>query len=226
MPSRNINKIYVEGGFYHVYSRGVNKDLIYKDKDDYTKFLSILKRYLSPRVQAYNKEEQTLYLEDNPDHTWKYINLHCFCLMPNHFHLILEQKKRETMTDFMRRILNTYTKYFNKKYTRVGTLFQSRYKASRIDSDSYILHLSKYIHQNPQEIVSAKNTSLESYDWSSYKDYLDKRKLTWITTSFINEFFDKEKLTNSYRNFVEHWDSTQNSDKEYIPSSYLIDTED
>ena len=101
----------------------------------------------------------------------------------------------------MKQILTAYSIYFNKRHERVGPLFQERYKASLVDSDEYILHLSRYIHLNP----IARGVSLDEFDWSSYLYYLGKRHAPWININIIKEYFNDSKKGFSYKEFVEDY---------------------
>ena len=155
VPAKNAIKQYLEGGFYHVYNRGVEKRTIFVDEFDYKMFLSYLKAYLSPPhpeqvrpVRASNIYEQ--------------VQLICFCLMPNHFHLLIRQSTQLGIVSFMRRLTNAYTKYFNERYTRVGPLFQGCYKAALVQEEPYLLHLTRYIHLNPIELLSQNRSDLHA----------------------------------------------------------------
>jgi REP-associated tyrosine transposase len=209
MPSKNSIKTYVEDGYYHVYNRGINKNKIFKDDQDYKVFLVNLKNYLTPLPPKDSltktftfKKESFKGIPRQPKNYHQLISLVAFCLMPNHFHLLVKQKDSHDLSHFMRSIGTKYSMYFNKKYQRTGPLFQGRYKAVLIDKDEYLLHLSRYIHQNPKEIT--KDLSIW---YSSYSTYLGKFKLDWVNTKPILEFFNTNPFPNqtfnSYQNFVE-----------------------
>ena len=117
MPARNVVKIYFENGFYHVYNRGVEKREIFIDIQDYVVFLGILKKYLTPTPTT-NNPTQIKPLIPNTLHDE--IDLLAYCLMPNHFHMMIQQKKIDSMTKLLQRVSTTYSIYFNKKYQRVG----------------------------------------------------------------------------------------------------------
>jgi putative transposase len=105
----------------------------------------------------------------------KLVEIVAFCLMPNHFHLLLKQLKKKGISTFMAQISNSYTRYFNLKYDRVGPLFQGVFKAVRVKNDEQLLHLSRYIHLNPVTDYLVENP--EEYLYSSYLEYLKKPKL-------------------------------------------------
>jgi putative transposase len=211
MASKNTIKIDVEDGYYHIYNRGVGKMVIFKDEEDFGVFLSYLKESLSP---ASSKDDlmQKIYIQDRvlyapsrvPKNFYGKIKLLCYCLMPNHIHLIIKQLEKSAMKNFVHSILIRYSMYFNKKYNRVGPLFQGRYKAALIDTDIYLLYLSKYIHLNPREL----NSNLVDAK-SSYADYLGLKHTPWIDSKIILSFFNKKLYlefvkTNTYKRFVEN----------------------
>lgn len=210
MPKKNVVKTYVTNGHYHIYNRGVEKRDIFLDTQDYKVFLKYLKDYLSP-IKDKKKSSKTFSLRGStfkgiPRQTKNYnkkVELLAYCLMPNHFHLLIKQNKKEVMKNFMQSLATRYSMYFNKKYDRVGSLFQGNYKAVLITKDQYLLHLSRYIHLNPSQYTS---NLLEAY--SSYAEYLGKRKTKWINTNPILAFFSQSKIqelkkNNSYKDFVE-----------------------
>lgn len=216
MPSKNIIKTYIKNGIYHIYNRGVEKRKIFLDEQDYKVFISYLKIYLSPKEESINN------LLNNSDNNFKNknktiseiytlnnffnkIDLISYVLMPNHFHLELKQKNKKEIEFFMRSLITKYSKYFNKKYERVGPLFQGRYKAVLIQNTEYLLHLSRYIHQNPRELID-KDQQLESYPWSSYPTYFKKINISWLKTDFISNNFLENGIfsVNLYKNFVEN----------------------
>lgn len=207
MPAKNTVKQYLEGGFYHIYNRGVDKREIFSDNLDYKMFLSYLKNYLTP----WNPKQVRPVRKTNMG---EIIKLMAYCLMPNHFHLLIKQHYKLAITDFMRRLTNGYTRYFNTRWHRVGPLFQGRYKGILIIEESYLLYLTSYIHRNPLEILGQENRSnLLSYSYSSYGEYLGIRKTVWIHPEEILEFFRSRQRDGfndslSYQSFVEDQDPT------------------
>lgn len=165
MPSRNIVKNFDVDEYYHVYNRGVEKRRIYMDDEDYAVFLNLMKRYVSPEPVKDHKGRQYEHLSDR-------LEIIAFCLMPNHFHLLVYEKDNASLTYFMRAVAAAYTVYFNKKYKRVGSLFQATYKASRISSNSYLEHITRYIHLNPEDYMG--------WEWSSCSMYLGRKKYEWV----------------------------------------------
>jgi putative transposase len=211
MPSRNTVKRYVENGFYHVYNRGVEKRTIFEDDRDYKVFLKYLKGALSPppdpkslKIFVPFKGASFKGVPRQPKNFHNRIELLAFCLMPNHFHLLLQQTNAVLMESFMRSVITRYSMYFNKRYQRVGKLFQGHYKACLVDNEEYLLHLSRYIHLNPFESGNIiKNV------YSSYGNYLGLVKTDWVKTEQILLNFNNSdkafyKGANTYKNFVEN----------------------
>lgn len=131
---------------YHVMVRGNNKQNIFIDSDDKDYFLDVLRR----------KKEQTGF------------SLYAYCVMDNHAHLVLKETG-ESVAKVMQRVTVSYALYFNKKYKTVGHVFQDRFRSENVESDSYLLAVIRYVHQNP---AKAGLASIDSYPWSSYKDYV------------------------------------------------------
>ncbi|MEK7633375.1 MAG: transposase [Patescibacteria group bacterium] len=217
MPAKNSIKTYIKNGFYHIYNRGVEKRNIFLDEQDYRVFLSYLKIYLSPKedsVNNVNSNENLDYEDKNIQISKLYtlnnffnkIGLISYVLMPNHFHLELQQTNKKDIEIFMRSLITKYTMYFNRKYKRVGPLFQGRYKAVLILGSEYLLHLSCYIHVNPLEQLT-KGQQLQSYPWSSYPAYVNNLKIKWLKKDFILSSFinNQNNLPGSYKKFVEEY---------------------
>jgi putative transposase len=176
MPAKNTVKQYTEDTSYHVYNRGVEKRKIFLDEQDYSVFLNLLKRHLSKEDQV---DGRGIIYESYAGR----IELQAFCLMPNHYHLLLYLNKDiKAITELMRRVGGTYTSYFNKKYDRVGPLFQSVFKASRIDSDPYLLHISRYIHRNPKDYYN--------WQYSSLPYYIKGYQADWVVPDKIYTLYD------------------------------------
>lgn len=197
MPSKNIIKEYVDEAYYHLYNRGVAKQDIFLDEQDYKTFLSYLKIYLSKKDES-QKIAPTRQLKN----FFEELTLLAYCLMSNHFHMLVWQKNQRTMANFMRSIATKYSRYFNKKYHRVGPVFQSRYKAVLVTEENQFVYLSKYIHRNPLPT----RTDLVGYKYSSYLNYLGLINQTWVDKSEILSYFSKLNPKESYKKFVEEID--------------------
>jgi len=171
MPSRIIP--FVNGQYYHIYNRGVEKRDIFNKSSDKHHFIDTMSYYRlegpKPRLSKFFK-----YQMFKPDFDKKIVDIACYCLMPNHFHFLLKQKKENGITEFVSKLSNSYTKYFNTKNKRVGPLFQGEFKAVLIESDEQLMHVSRYIHLNP--LVSYLVKDLNLYKWSSYMEYVNENK--------------------------------------------------
>jgi putative transposase len=131
MPSRNVYKHDIEQSYYHVYARGASRQQIFNTPADYHYFINLFARYLS--ASQHDNSAGRPY-----PHLAKSINLLSYCLMPNHFHLLLYQIERGAMAALMRSIMTSYSGHFNTTYGRSGQLLESRYRASLITSQSYV----------------------------------------------------------------------------------------
>lgn len=192
MPSRNILKDFADDQYYHVYNRGVEKRTIFLDEKDYTVFLGLLKKYLGGRQDRTNNRHQFKNLQ-------KSVNLLAYCLMPNHFHILLHQTDSDGVTQLMRRVSTGYVMYFNNRYQRLGGLFQGTYKASLINKDAYLHHISRYIHLNPDEY--------KTWPYSSLANYEGKKKVPWLNTGPILELFDNNRT--KYLEFVNDYETNK-----------------
>ncbi|MFN0291440.1 transposase [Pedobacter helvus] len=153
-----------EGKYYHLYNRGNNKEKIFLDEENYLFFLSKFKKYLMPNVDVF-----------------------AYCLMPNHFHFFIRINHLSAFEKGIKNFFISYAKAINKKYDRVGSLFQGRYKISEINSDAYFTRIITYIHQNP--LVSNLVSSLEDYRFSSYKSYLSPQRDSLLKREEVLDWF-------------------------------------
>ena len=194
MPTRNIIKDYGEGEYYHAYNRGVAKMDIFRDDEDYVVLLSLFKRYLSPEIAKDAKRCAFPNYRESVD-------LVAYCLMPNHYHLLLYLKERQGIEKLMRSVMTSYSGYFNKKYSRVGGLFQNHFLAARIPSDSYLWQVSRYIHLNPIDIgedpAAYKFSSLQYYRGGTSAQWLSETRL--VGTSLEREQYLKFVLDDKER---------------------------
>lgn len=208
MPHKNRVKIYGEKAFYHVYNRGYNKQEVFRDEQDYKTFLYLLKKYLEPgfKEKKYTPAGEEYYAE--PNHVYNEIELLAFCLMPNHFHLLLYQISIEGMPKLLRRVMTSYSTYHNEKYQLEGSPFQGVYKAVTVKTEAQLLHLSRYIHLNPLELVAG--ALLNFYGFSSYPFYLSETKPPWLKPERILQSFTGAK---DYKDFVEDFASEKTEDE-------------
>ena len=170
----------VNDEYYHIYNRGVAKQPIFFSKRDYERFMLCLNFYrfqdlpsrLSKVLQLpYDLRKSLLdSIESNP----KAVQIIAYCLMPNHFHLLIRQNVDHGISSYLRKISDSYTKYINTKSERVGPLFQGTFKAVHVSSDEQLMHLSRYIHLNPLVSFVVREEDFLNYSWSSLKNYLNK----------------------------------------------------
>lgn len=207
---------------YHVLNRGVDKRKIFLDNRDYFRFVHnlfelnnqersntnsyIFQQHPSCDIASRKIEKKARKL---------LVKILAFCLMPNHYHILLSPLVKDGIPIFMRKINMAFAKYFNLKYERVGTLFQGRYKSVHVTSDAHFIHLPYYIHCNPldmfapewrdKKLNNAKKAIefLESYRWSSHLDYLGRKNFPSVTDRrFLLEYFEGEE---GYRRSLNGW---------------------
>lgn len=165
------------GATYHIMERGIRRQIIYEEEGDYQAFLSILKS----GIEKYG------------------CVLHAYCLMTNHFHMLLETREIN-ISKFMKYLAGCYALYFNKKYDYQGHLFEGRYKAMLVKDDAYFLQTSRYIHINPTKAGIVEQP--EDYPWSSYRTIIgmNNDKITQISRTYT--YFKNNPVVH-YRQFVE-----------------------
>jgi len=192
----------VEGEYYHVYNRGNSKQKIFFDEHDYNRFVKLL--YLCNSRHKVDFREDIVRKKINAFDFGRgenIVSIGAWVLMPNHFHIYVtinkqsSQKLRKTgfrkneISEFMHKLLTSYSKYFNKKYNRTGILFEARFKSTHINNDNYAKYIFSYIHLNPIKLVDKNwkvsivqniksfKTFLENYKWSSYLDFIGISRL-------------------------------------------------
>lgn len=204
MPARFTPLI--ENYYYHVFNRGVNKRYIFKSKYEYGRFILSLKFYNSLeypiRFSIFMKlsSNQRQEIWDRLQNEKTYTDILSYCLMPNHFHLLLKQNTENGISKFLSNLQNSYARYFNVRNERIGPLFQGQFKAVKIDSEEQLLHVSRYIHLNPYSSGIVKSqTKLIKYLWSSLPEYISNVKFPLCTKDDILTNF---KNVNNYKDFV------------------------
>jgi len=201
MPSRNVIKLDIGQSYYHVYARGTNKQLIFNEAADYAFFVHLFERYLSSRPAK--RSFGSVY-----PHYYGRLQLLTYCLMPNHFHLLLYQEEQGAMSAFMHSLMTSYSRYFNLKHGRTGSLFESRYKAARIEDQSYLEHISRYIHLNPRRWRRYAYSSLQFYTKDAPPEWLYPTKITELFTStqeyltFLQEYEGHRQMLDSVKHML------------------------
>ncbi|MGB4800467.1 MAG: transposase [Candidatus Saccharimonadales bacterium] len=172
MSKRNTIRRFDVPAYYHVYNRGVHKEKIFLDAQDKAKFMQLLARYLDPTDESV-RADGVVYEKSSA-------KLLAYCLMGNHFHLLLYQDEDvKDIQKLLSAVSTAYSMYYNLRYKRSGRLFEGPYQASRIDSDSYLMHISRYIHLNPRTYLT--------YQWSSIHEYTGDRKTPWVYTDMVHD---------------------------------------
>jgi len=191
MPSRNTARLDLSNTYYHVYSRGMNKELVFLDDADKDYFLYVIARHLShvPTVNSAN------YVYPNY-HSG--IELLSFCLMDNHFHLLVYQKDKGTLAAFMKSVLTGYCAYFNRRHNRTGSVFGGRYRAVSVDNDAYLSHISRYIHLNPRY--------WQRYKYSSFHLIRKNREPEWLSSERVLQHFSSRA---AYARFVADYEQNR-----------------
>lgn len=196
MPSKYVVRNFSENGIYHVFNRGVEKRKIFMDDADYNIFLYYIFIYVAPMEKILQKYPQLPFRLQGKNLSQE-LEIAAYCLMPNHFHFLIRQGKKDSVTKFIKQLTNAYTLYFNKKYKRVGGLMQGTFKAVEIGKDDLLLHVSRYIHLNPVAASLAKD--IKEYRWSSLNYYIDNLESPILNKKIVTSYFTSSK---KYINFV------------------------
>jgi putative transposase len=191
MPARNTVRQDFAHAYYHVYARGVNKETIFREAADKDYFLYLLARHLS--VKPITNSLGYTY-----PHYRNKVELLSYCLMGNHFHLLIFQSERGALSALMKSIMISYTSYAKHKYERTGPLFESRFKASLINKDAYLLHVSRYIHLNPR--------SWKYFPYSSLRHIRNATEPEWLQTERLLELQESRA---SYAEFVADYEENK-----------------
>jgi len=179
-------KVFRSGHYYHVYNRGVNKQEIFLDEQDYQNFIKRLMLVLSIKTRVPLGTSRINGLKAGS------FSIIAYCLMPNHFHLLIRQNTDLGIDKLMLKVTTSYAIYFNKKYKRVGPLCQDCFKSKLVDHDAYLTYLTAYIHNNPTQPLT--------WEFSSFKDYLGLRQGGLCQKNLVMLMFQNDPQ--KYKNFV------------------------
>lgn len=210
-------KQFTQGSVHHIYNRGVGKMNIFLDEEDYSFFLKRLREALYPSqprpmkpmmpiAHITQRENRRSHLPDGA------FDLLLYCLMPNHFHLVVQQNSELPISVLVSKICTSYSKYFNKRYDRVGSLYQDQFKAALVKSNEQLLWLAAYIHNNPSKAKLVKD--LNKYPYSSHLDYLGVRKGTLCK---------KELVLAQYKSVEDYKKSVMKFDEKLLFDGLKID---
>lgn len=185
----------IGGQIYHIYNRGVERRRIFENTRDYQRFFKTLTYYQltgpKPKFSHFNQSNPF-----KPNFNKKIVEVIAYCLMPNHFHLLVKQLSENGISEFVSKLTNSYTKYYNIKYFRVGPLVQGQFKAVLMENDEQLVHLSRYIHLNP--LVSNITKNLDHYQWSSYQEYINGHEGICNKDLILEHFTSPQ----SYKQFI------------------------
>ncbi|MBI2326452.1 transposase [Candidatus Collierbacteria bacterium] len=204
MPGRIVPL--VTDSYYHVFNRGVAKGATFTSDHEYRRAISTLsyychleKPYSLSRLYRFDPERQNKILHSIKEGN-KLVEVPCFCLMPNHFHLLLRQNVDGGISKYLSNFQNSYTRFFNTVHKRDGPLFLSRFKAVEIETEEQLLHVSRYIHLNPYvgSVVQSLD-NLRGYPWSSLQEYTGGVKNNFVNTDIVQSMFSSK---DSYIKFV------------------------
>ena len=247
-----IKSPFINGEIYHVYNRGVDKRDVFLEDKDYLRFIHDLFEFndTEPAVRtnirfSLRKPSQATTrtvsqcLQVQPVNIEKrkrklLVEILAFCLMPNHYHLLLRQKIEKGIVQFMQKIGTGYTLYFNQKNLkniRVGALFQGRFRAVAIREEGHFLSIPNYIHFNPLDLSlyewrerKIKNSKqalafLENYRWSSFMDYIGKKNFPSVTQrELLSDILGEPK---KYKKDIQNWLVEMDTDS--IGSALLLE---
>lgn len=210
--------IFAPNEFYHIYNRGTEKRKIFLNKTDYERFLSLLYLCNSTEVVHLSNYQGSTLMErlkieraESP-----LVDICGYCLMPNHFHLLIKERMSNGISQFLHKLTTAYTMYFNKRNERTGALFQGRFKATHAKEDRYLKYLISYIHLNPIKIIDpdwkeqgirdAKRAEnfLKQYAYSSYLDYCKENRFEKkiINYEALPEYFNS---VNNFKTTTQFW---------------------
>ena len=199
MPANN-NDNKEEKVYRHIFNSGVENRIIFNEKQDFEIFYGYLKDYLSTPVDPESAKKDFVVdgrvyrgIPHQPKNFFNKVELIAFSLKPNSFHLVVREITKGSLESFIRSLSTRYSIFYNKKYQRNGTLFAGPYKSVQIDNMSHLLLLTRYLHQTGK--------------YSSYPEYLGKRKTSWVKPIISLSFL--EKKGGNYQNFVEKYELNQ-----------------
>ncbi|MCO6450226.1 MAG: transposase [Caldilineales bacterium] len=166
---------FTPGGFYHIYNRGANRNSIFRDEENYFYVLGKMKEY----ARKYE------------------ISILAYCLLPNHYHFLVRQDSEHPARLLPQFIYNAYTKAFNKRFERSGTLFEGPFRALQVHTEPYLLNLCRYIHANP--VLHGIVDDPGMWQFSNYLEWVGQRKGTLVDRTFVTAYFETDS---AYERFV------------------------
>lgn len=197
----------VTDGVYHICTKSIAGFKIFNSDSEFTRIQDVYRYYEFEkppmrfsyffRQKQMNDKKKEKYFTNSSKKVKRIVDILAYCVMPTHIHLILKQLKENGISVFMKNVLNSYTRYFNTKHKRKGPLWEGRFKRACVDTDEYLLHLTRYIHLNP--VTAYITNKSEKWQWSSYTEYISKSE-----SNNICRYQDILNIKpSSYRKFVE-----------------------
>ena len=201
----NRKIVFSNGQIYHAFNRGIDRRNVFTGLRELSRAEELIKYYVckEPPV-SYSKflqlpkatrDEVTQQMKKDE----KLVNVLAYCLMPNHFHFMLQQNSEKGLSTFISNFTNAYTKYLNTKHERAGPMFEGAFKAVLVESDEQLIHLSRYIHLNPVVSSIINEDQLPSYRWSSYPSYISEPEEGVVNSTLVISMF---KSKDKYKEFV------------------------
>jgi putative transposase len=184
---------------YHVFTKSIAKFIIFLDHKDYARMIELLKYYKNKPIlkfSDYKKLKETKVYYDPGKSETPFVEIIAYCLMPTHIHLVLQEISPSGISEYMRIVLDSYTRYFNKRIGRKGPLWEGRVKRVLVESDEQLLHLTRYVHLNPVSAGIVEKP--EDWVYSSYREYIGMEKEKVCNKEKFFDFSKKE-----YKKFVE-----------------------
>jgi putative transposase len=189
MPAKHTQRSFIEGGLYHIYN-SAKKDLLFKEEEDYKTFLFYLYIYVRP-IKSVLQQYDELPFRLQIKNLNKEVDILTYCLMPDHFHIIVKQTSLQGVQKLLKQVTNAYTEYFNKKYRLTGPVVKGRYKAIVIEKEKHLLELSRYIHLHP--VISQISQRAQDYEWSSMKEFENTSSDAICNKRLILSYFSSNK---------------------------------
>jgi putative transposase len=184
---------------YHVFTKSIAKFTVFLDHKDYARMIELLKYYKNKPIlkfSDYKKLKETKVYYDPGKSETPFVEIIAYCLMPTHIHLVLQEISPSGISEYMRIVLDSYTRYFNKRIGRKGPLWEGRVKRVLVESDEQLLHLTRYVHLNPVSAGIVEKP--EDWVYSSYREYIGMEKEKVCNKEKFFDFSKKE-----YKEFVE-----------------------
>lgn len=184
MAKRNID--FFAGGYYHAYNRGANREPIFRCDENYA--------FLERRMEQYAAQFD--------------LKVIAYCLMPNHYHLVLRQDGKNPCGLFVQALFNSYAKAFNKMYDRSGTLFEGPFRALAVTGEEYLVHLCRYVHRNPLDAHLVSN--LQGWPHSNYLEWIGQRDSAFVDRDLVSAHF---ATAEAYSSFVLEYSPTKRMER-------------